>query len=86
MGLVECRCGFSGMCGYQLCTDQALEKLICTCCYETGQLQRPTGKADRDVGTMTVSSVVEASKPEYASPEGQLSNKRKRATPRKSVV
>jgi hypothetical protein len=38
--LVECRCGFSGMCGDPVCAEGALKRLCCTDCETSGVLRR----------------------------------------------
>jgi hypothetical protein len=47
--LVECRCGFSGMCGDPTCAKGALKRLMCTRCETSGVLQREIPQLEGDV-------------------------------------
>jgi hypothetical protein len=44
--LVECRCGFNGMCGDDACTKGAVEALCCTGCRKYGKFRREIPRED----------------------------------------
>ena len=46
INLVQCRCGFAGMCGDSICTTGEVKSLRCTCCDSEGILQREIPQLD----------------------------------------
>lgn len=47
--LVQCKCGFYGMCGSPTCTAQTITALVCTGCSMPGTLQREVPPLEKNI-------------------------------------